>query len=460
MARRAEAASGGSNYMPIGVAGLKHFSGFVFEEFNANLRGAQGRRVFQEMAENDDVVGAFLYAIDTVLRGVEWSFETEERSAAHDEAVEWAHDVVIDGLGQSFEDFVSEVLTMLVYGWSLFEVVYGKREDGTIGLDPKGGLEPRAQDSLVKWEFDERGNVIAFKQRDPVRGFELTIPFSRFLLFRTVSRKNNPEGRSILRSAYLSWQKKKNLQEIEAIGIERDLSGVPVVRVPSVILTDAKYADVKAQYEQIAKDLRFNHQAGLVLPSEVWKDPQGSPTSTRMYEVELLSSTSARTVSTDTVIKRYEQGIARSVLAEFLLLGQNAVGSLALSRSKTDLFLRSLQAVLNAIAGVINRFLMPRLWSINGFDIATMPALKPGRVAPVDLAEVGEFIAKLTGAGATMFPDDQLEDELRTAAGLPPKVEGEVDAALEAEERKVKEKSKGKRRQAENPEDDEVAEEE
>ena len=59
-----------------------------------------------------------------------------------------------------------------------------------------------------------------------------TIPMSKALLFRTKSRKNNPEGRSILRNAYRSWYFKRRIQEIEGIGIERDLAGLPVMHGP------------------------------------------------------------------------------------------------------------------------------------------------------------------------------------------------------------------------------------
>lgn len=52
------------------------------------------------------------------------------------------------------------------------------------------------------------------------------------MLFRTESVKDNPEGRSILRNAYRSWYFKRRIQEIEAIGIERDLAGLPVIHAP------------------------------------------------------------------------------------------------------------------------------------------------------------------------------------------------------------------------------------
>ena len=60
-----------------------------------------------------------------------------------------------------------------------------------------------------------------------------TIPIDKALLFRTKSRKDNPEGRSILRNAYRSWYFKRRIQEVEGIGIERDLAGLPVMYAPA-----------------------------------------------------------------------------------------------------------------------------------------------------------------------------------------------------------------------------------
>ena len=60
----------------------------------------------------------------------------------------------------------------------------------------------------------------------------LTIPLEKALHFRTTSVKNNPEGRSILRTAYRSWYFKTRIQEIEGIGIERNLAGFPVLYAP------------------------------------------------------------------------------------------------------------------------------------------------------------------------------------------------------------------------------------
>src|SRR6187549_2730109 len=56
----------------IGVSGLRAYSGIVDEEFLTELKGEKGRKIYREMAANDATVGAMLFAIGLMIRGVKW----------------------------------------------------------------------------------------------------------------------------------------------------------------------------------------------------------------------------------------------------------------------------------------------------------------------------------------------------------------------------------------------------
>ena len=103
------------------------------------------------------------------------------------------------------------------------------------------------------------------------------------------------------------------------------------------------------------------------------------------------------------------------------MLGSGDKGSFALSKSKTDLFLAAASGYTEAIASVLNRQLITRLWEINGFDPDLMPSIAFGGIAPVDLAELGAFVRDIAGAGMALFPDDDTENTIRRAAGFPEK---------------------------------------
>ena len=48
----------------IGRIGQNRYSGMIFEEFLPELRGRRGIEVYKEMENNDDVVGAILFAME------------------------------------------------------------------------------------------------------------------------------------------------------------------------------------------------------------------------------------------------------------------------------------------------------------------------------------------------------------------------------------------------------------
>src|SRR5688572_30911069 len=51
----------------------------------------------------------------------------------------------------------------------------------------------------------------------------VTIPIQRALLFRPRYMKGNPEGLSTLRNTYRAWYFKRNIEQLEAQGLEREL---------------------------------------------------------------------------------------------------------------------------------------------------------------------------------------------------------------------------------------------
>ena len=56
---------------------------------------------------------------------------------------------------------------------------------------------------------------------------------------------------------------------------------------------------------------------------------------------------------------------------------------------------------------------------INGFDVRKAPSINYQAPDNIDLGALGTFIQQLAGAGAALFPDEDLEGYLREVAGLP-----------------------------------------
>lgn len=413
----------------LGSTGLNQQGGQIFEEFLPQLQGLRSIRIFKEMAANDPVVGAILFAVDMLIRQVSWRVEPASAETKDQEAAEFLESVIGD-MSSTWQDTLSEIVSMLVFGWSFHEIVYKRRQgdsrdptrrsrfnDGRIGWRK---LPIRSQDTLYQWEFDEGGGVQAMIQQGPSDFRLARIPIKKGLLFRTTSQKNNPEGRSVLRNAYRPWYFKKRIEEIEGIGIERDLAGLPVAWVPAQLLSPNATPEDQAvlnAIKQIVINVRRDEQEGVVFP--LVYDDKGH----KLYDFTLLSTGGRRQFDTDKIVARYDQRIAMTILADFILLGHEKVGSFALSSSKTHLFSVALGAWLDSIAAVFNRHAIPRLFQLNGFTLERLPELKPGDIETPDLKELGEYIQRLAGTGMPLFPDDTLEAHLRQVAGLPEKEE-------------------------------------
>jgi phage gp29-like protein len=130
-----------------------------------------------------------------------------------------------------------------------------------------------------------------------------------------------------------------------------------------------------------------------------------------------MSSNGSRNIDINPIINRYQHDIARSVLSEFLLLGTSG-GSYALSKSKTDLFLRALESYIQAIVDVLNKQLVESLWQLNGLNYDLMPTIVAGDVAPHDLREIASFLRNVNGAGIDVASHPELIKDLMAIAEL------------------------------------------
>jgi len=324
---------------------------------------------------------------------------------------------------------------MFVYGYAPMEIIYKRRmgyevedpdmrsrfDDGLIGLR---AISLRSQNTIARWEIDKADGSIDGMWQQPWSGPMVFIPMEKMLLFRTTETRQNPEGRSILRTAYRSWHYKKRIENIEAIGIERDLAGFPVACIPGVYMDQSADGQQKAVYQmwsQLVTSIKRDAREGIVIPSD--RDASGNP----LFELKLLSSGGSRAIDTSKIVDRYARAIATAVLADFIFLGQNAVGSFALSSDKTALFATAIGAFMGSIADVFNRNLIPKLMAVNGWNLELAPRLVPEDIETPDIAQLADFITKLSGAGAMFFPDVELENRLRQMAGLPPVPEDGAD---------------------------------
>jgi len=416
----------------LGVAGQNTRNGQIrADEFLPELRGRRAIRKYREMRDNDSTIGAVMYSIEQILRDVPLDVkpanETPQATVEKDYLVS-----VLNDMDHSLDDHVAEAISNFTYGFGWFEVIYKRRvgpnerspkkhskgTDGRLGIRK---IASRAPWTVNRFDVDRvTGDVLGIEQDTGFSGGNNYIPISKSIYYHTTSLNGDPSGRSILRNAYTSYEYLNNLQSIEAIAVERELAGIPVARIPADYLSSeasAEQAGFVNELQSILRDVKFNEQGYIILPSDTYPDKDGSPTNIRLVDVELMASNGKRNLDINPIVSRYQHDIARSMLSEFLLLGSSG-GSYALSKSKTDLFLRALESYIGSIVDVLNKQLVERLWQLNGLDYDLMPKIVAGDVAPHDLREISSFLRNLNGAGIDVSQHPEVISDLMDIAEL------------------------------------------
>lgn len=428
------------NFKQLGVSGLRRYGPYIYEEFLPELRWPGAGRVYQEMADNDAVIGAIMYLAEMLIRGCTWEVKACGDSEVDHEAAKFLKECM-DDMDMSWANTICEILSMLTYGFSFHEIVYkvrrgpketnskyrSKYSDGRIGWRR---LPSRAQTSLAEWEFDDEGDVKAFIQRCEPDFKTVRIPMTKGLLFRTRISKDNPEGKSLLRNAYRSWFFKKHFEEIEGVGIERDLAGFPVLTAPEGLdlwnEEDPRMVKMKADAESLVASVRRDSEEGILLPHG--------------WDLKLLTSGSSRQINIGETIERYDNRIAITMLSDIILIGNNRTGSFALADTKQSLLAAALQAQVSNIADVFNAFAVPRLFALNSFPgLTDLPEIVPSGIQTPSMQEVALMLRAM---GLNISKDKELLSYLWHILGFP-SMSDETFAAVYAVQGDKKESTGG-----------------
>jgi len=424
--------SQGKAMQTLGVAGNNTKNGTIrADEFLPELRGMKAIKKYREMSDNDATVGAVMYSVEQILRDVELTVKPVNDTIEAKREADFVTSV-LDDMDHTLDDHIAEAVSYLKYGFLWFEVVYKRRVGPTERSDKKHSkytdgrlgvkkIASRAPWTINKFDVNQKtGDVLGIEQSVGYMNGRNYIPINKSIYYRTTSLNGDASGRSILRNAYTSYEYLNNLQAIEAIAVERELAGIPVARIPAEYLSadaSATQAGFVNSLQTILRDVKFNEQGYIILPSDTYPDKDGAPSDTRLVDIELMASNGKRNIDINPIVNRYQHDIARSVLSEFLLLGTSG-GSYALSKSKTDLFLRALESYIQAIVDVLNKQLVERLWQLNGLNYDLMPTIEAGDVAPHDLREVSSFLRNLNGADIDVSAHPEVVNDLMSIAEL------------------------------------------
>lgn len=401
----------------IGTTGLKTRSGLVYEEARPELRHPNWNREVKAM-QCDAVVSSGVELLQMWLqRATPEVIPHSDEQSDKDKAIFLKQ--CMEDMEHSWDDVMKDVTSYIWYGFSPIEMVWRKRltvsgskyNDGLIGWKK---LPIRSQNTIEKgkWTPDGRElthlvqNIAGVTINEQFNNLlaanptgEIEIPVDKLMQFRYNGTKGDPFGRSPLKSAWHSWRTRTQLQSDEAIGVQRDLSGVPKYTIPAEYMSPDADDDKKAVYANVCNQMRNfqrNEQSSFVIPFLLDQE-HGQ----KMFDLDTIKTTGSSN-SVGDIIRRYNLEILTMLFADILVMGQTSTGSFALSGSKTNLVEMALEARLKEIASVIVNTGFRKLFELNGWDVTRLPQLKFRFAEDHNPDEFGKLVQRI--ASVNMMP--------------------------------------------------------
>lgn len=391
---------------PVGSSGTQVFAGYFTEEYLQALRGRAGAKIFDEMRRSETQVSMLLNAVMNPIKSGTWEFEAAPNvvdGEKHKELIEFCAKEGID-----WETHLHEALTMLIFGYSVFEVVnnviFNHPKFGTFnGLK---GLAFRSQKTIERWNMDPDthtlSNIEQWVQGDLARDRSalLKMDAKYLLVFSLQKEGDNFEGISSLRPMYGPWFRKNLYLRIGAIGLEKNAIGTPLGTIPKGKNTP----DEVSNFKNVLSNFTAHESSYLTIP-EGWK-------------IELLKNDFDATAVKEMILLENTEMI-NSLVANFLALGMNGGGgAFALGSDLSDFFLSGIQNYANIISGVWNRKLIPDLIKLNFGPQEAYPKLKATGINDKAGKELAEILKSLCDS-QNIKPDTKLEEFLRKQYNLP-----------------------------------------
>lgn len=428
-----------------GFVGLRTINGQILEERNKAFRYPQFIGTVNEM-RTDPTISAALNVYRMMITRVQWTVQPPDNPTETDKKRAEFIQSCMDDMEGTWQQFISEVVTYLEYGFSVQEKVYRRRlkrngskhNDGLVGLRK---IAPRAQETIRHWNFSEDGRELqsigqSIRELENSARYQnlanpedglIRINRDKFMLFSADSVKGNPEGKSILKSVYLPYKQLTLLKDQLMLGISKDLAAIPIMGLPPKLMDPNAAPEDKAAYQayqNLVERVANGTQRGIVVP--LIYDPD---TKQPLFDFKLLEAKGQSKFDLPAIIKQLQNDILVALSADVITLGTDLEATFSIKDSKTNLCALAVEHRLNEIRDVLNNDLIPQLYALNGWSQDRMVTFEFGDIADVDSEAFSKFIQRVASVGMIEIDRPWL-NKIRSVAGVP---ELAVDAPVDKE---------------------------
>jgi hypothetical protein len=411
----------------IGTSGTAVQGGYVQSvERNQKLQGTNRYKTTSEILANISIVAAGTrYFLDLVAKP-SWSVEPADDTDEAKVLADFVEDAMYD-MATSWTRITRRTGLYRFHGFCVQEWTAKRRKDGLVGYDD---IESRPQHTIERWEIDPRGTVTGMWQTSPQTGQAILLPRQKVIYIVDDTLTDSPEGMGLFRHLVEPAERMKRYLDLEGMGFERDMRGIPVGRVPYTAIRkavkngDISQADADKITDVLEKFVRAEakgQHTGLVLDSQPFMNQTADglqASAVMQWGVELLTGGATGIEPLGNAINRLAREMATIIGVEGLLIGSDGVGSLALSKDKSNRLYLAVNSTVGDIAEGCEKDFIDPLWILNGFDDDLKPTLKTEDVSFKDVEQIAAVLRDMATAGAVLSADDPAINDMRDLVGI------------------------------------------
>jgi hypothetical protein len=418
----------------VSTAGIKFIKDLVNACKPYELSPSQRYRTYALMMMDDAVWSSFDSRATAIERAqANGRIKYKKSSSKSKEAKEFLEYCMKNMHGQTPRSVGRSCAEMVKNGSSPHEMVLHKRE-GKFGkywtLKKLAFIDPATLDTAKPFSTNENGDEITFlhqknaaytamdgmsfiRSKSNLSGQE-AIDWRKIAISSYSATSSTPLGTSPLDAAYTPWREKQFLQETLLVGVTRDFSGVPVLRLPSDVLEAAESDPSSPEAQQVAAltdNMQMMHTADatyVVLPSD-GQSETGVGT-LRDYDMEFKGiEGSGKNFAIESIIEQKKRAIYTVLSSQHLITGENGGGSMNLHEGQVGISALISDRDNMIVDEMWNKQVFPLLLRFNGFKLEEdeIPTWEHGDVQPRSDDEKGKLLQRM-GSVALLPKNDPI----------------------------------------------------